>query len=197
MPDEGYNMGSEIRVRFNKLVEYDDRTSEYSHSCKYSAKHGGYTLKLTKEELKNIKVIANLVTYIYPNQRSKVKKCWWYSGRGNKNNWSLEKVEGYIFHGYHSTNKEKAKEEGLRNLQFEKDKKKKVEKFNKALRLQYSFEDSLMSGNCEAGTKAFIMRLGLDSKKKYRGSFLLKQAKEKSHNSIFYVEKMIKFKVKN
>ena len=68
--------------------------------------------------------------------------------------------------------------------------------YYKALRLQYSIEDSLKV-NCETGTKAFILRCGLDSTKKYRGSFLMKVATEKSKSlSIQYVKKMIEYKAK-
>jgi hypothetical protein len=200
LPDEGYSMGSKILVTVGKgkhcLIGQDDRTSEYAHSCKYSATHGRVVLHLKAEELRYTRVIANLVTYIYPNQKSKIKKCYWYVGYGSKSHFELKKKEGFIFAGFHAETKEQAKLGGERNIQYQKDQSKKVENFNKALRLQYSFEDSLKSGNCEAGTRAFILRLGLDSTKKYRGKFLLELAKEKSSNSVSYVERMVRYKVR-
>ena len=60
--------------------------------------------------------------------------------------------------------------------------------------MQYSYQDSIDAGNCIFGTKAFIIRLGLDINKKYRGSFLIKQAKEKSASSLFYIERMMRYK---
>lgn len=206
MPDEGYSMGSNIRIGFNTVIENDDRTQEYSKSCKYRPTHGGYFLKLTLNELKNIHVIGGLVTYIEPGQKSKVKKCWWYSGSGSKNRWELVKKHGYIFAGFHHELKDWALAGGLRNIENKKQsekrakiealtEKQKAKKFAAALRKQYTYQDSLNAGNCEIGTKAFILRCGLDISKKYRGKFLLETAKEKSTSSVYYVEKMIKSKM--
>lgn len=205
LPDEGYSMGSVVKVRFNILTVRDDRTSNYAKSCSYRANHGSISIKLTLDELKNIKVEGSLVTYIYPNQRNKVKKCWWFDSKGSKQHFELIKTEGYVYAGYHSTSKLATKTAGERNVQHRKDmiklekelKKKheiKEKKYKKALRLQYSFQDSVGAGNCEVGTKAFILRLKLNSNLQYRGSFLLKKAKDKSESSVQYIEKMIRFK---
>ena len=85
---------------------------------------------------------------------------------------------------------------GERNILTAKTESKKVVSFEKALRLQYTFNDSLKAGNCEVGTKAFQLRLGLSDVKKYRGSYILKLAKEKSTSSVYYVERMIKARIK-
>jgi hypothetical protein len=68
--------------------------------------------------------------------------------------------------------------------------------FAKAARLQYSYSDSIACGNCEAGTRAFILRLQLNSNKKYRGFYLLNLAKEKSTSSVSFIQRMIKSKMK-
>lgn len=195
LPDEGYSMGSKITVTCKGLLGMDDRRDYYSKSCKYSETHGSVFLRLTPEELRNTKVIGNLVTYIYPDQKRKIKKCYWYSSEGRKQHFNLTKVEGFLYCGYHSLTREGAKIGGTRILEYEKEQRRKVANFNKALRLQYSFQDSLKAGNCEAGTRAFVLRLQLDINKKYRGTYLLAQAKEKSSNSIPFVERMIRYKV--
>lgn len=199
VPDEGYSMGSRIVIKFNKLICSDDRTNEYSKSCSYRPIHGQINVRLTKDELQHIKVVGGVITYIY-SSKQKVKRCWWFEGWGKKQNFHLVKVEGYIFNGFHSKDKNKALEVGTRLLKAEKEAKKEQNKktgdFKKALRLQYSFYDSLKCGNCEAGTRAFAIRIGLDTTKKYRGSFLLKSATEKSTSSLKYVERMINYKVK-
>jgi hypothetical protein len=195
IPDEGYSMGSEVRIIFNKLVAVNNRTKDYPKSCRYKALHGSVRLVLSKEELINTKVIANLVTYIEPDQKNKVKKCYWYEGKGLKSNFNLTKVEGFIFANYHSKSKEDALKGGQANIIREKEQIKKAKNFNKALRLQYSFQDSLDCGNCKVGSEAFILRTGLDLNKKYRGSFLLSIAKEKSSSSVSFIERMINYKI--
>jgi hypothetical protein len=206
MPDEGYSMGSNIRILCGKCEANDDRTDTYSKSCKYRPTHGGYFHRFTPRDLRNIRVIGGLVTYIYPNQRGKVKKCWWYSGEGKKQHWRLTKVEGFICGDYHATRKENAKAGFERNeitrkiiakaqLLAKKTEAQKAKLFAKALRRQYSYQDSIAAGNCENGTKAFAMRLQIDINKKYRGKYLLDLAKEKSTSSVYYVERMIKSKM--
>jgi len=196
LPDEGYSMGSRVVVSVLKFKASDDRTQDYAKSYKYRASHGSVYLNLTPSEFRYTKVIANLVTYIYPNQKTKVQKCYWYVRSGYKSAFHLVKQEGFIFAGFHATTKEQAKAGGERNIQYQKEQAKKAESHAKALRLQYSFQDSLNAGNCEAGTRAFILRLGLNSTKKYRGSFLLGLAKEKSPNCVYHVERMINSKVR-
>lgn len=205
MPDEGYSMGSSIRILCGKLEVINDRTKEYSKSCKYKPKHGGYFERIKMSELRFFHVIGGLVTFI-PQQKSKVKKCWWYAGEGSKNRWELVKVHGFICGDYHSFTKEAAKE-GFeraeknrkeyekRQILAQKTEAQKKKLFVSALRKQFTFQDSLLAGNCETGTRAFILRCGLDINKKYRGKFLLETAKEKSTNSVSYVERMIKWKM--
>lgn len=201
LPDEGYSMGSLVEVFVGKgkyqLSVKDNRRKSYSNQCKYSPTWGYVYLYLTYSELKNIQVIANLVTYIYPNQKTKIKKCYWYAGKGAKQYFSLEKTEGYVYAGYHSPTKKGAQEGGEKNIQYQKEKLNNIKKRSKGLRLQYSFDDSINAGNCEPGTKAFIIRLNLNINKKYRGSYLLKLATEKSLNSVYYVNKMIDYKINN
>ena len=84
-------------------------------------------------------------------------------------------------------------EGGNRNLEIKRHAEKSEKAFAKACRRQYSYSDSLAAGNCEAGTRAFIMRLGLDANKKYRGTYLMKQATKRSANSLYYVTKMINY----
>jgi hypothetical protein len=211
LPDEGYSMGSAVYASLvSKTVKskyssnpktllsiYDNRCLNYAKSCRYKKPtHGQVFLDLTIKELINTKVIANLVTYIYPNQKNKVQKCYWYVRSGYKSAFRLVKQEGFIFAGFHATTPEQAKAGGERNIQYQKEQAKKAENYTKALRLQYSFQDSLNAGNCEAGTRAFILRLGLNSTKKYRGAFLLSLAKEKSPNCVYHVERMINSKVR-
>jgi len=202
MPDEGYSMGSVVKVSFATLTVRDDRTETYAKSCSYRPTHGAVTYKLTADEIRNISIIGGIVTYIYPKQRNKVKKCYWYAGVGSKNRFSYEKVEGFVFADFHSKNKELAKIGGLANIARKKNRIKLAKeqakeqalyqkKYRKALRSEYSYQDSLNAGNCEVGTKAFILRLKLDEEKNYRGSFLLKKAKEKSTSAVYFIEKMI------
>ena len=195
LPDEGYSMGSIIRVTFNKITVTNDRTKEYSKSCKYRETYGSVKLSITKDELINTSIIGGLVTYIFPS-KNKVKKCYWYDSKGQKQHFELKKVFGFIYEGFHATTKEKAFEGGKLNTERAKQAKKSAESFKKALRLQYSFSDSLKSGNCEAGTRAFALRLNLNIEKKYRGKYLLDLAKVKSQNSVYYIERMINYKAK-
>lgn len=194
LPDEGYSMGSYISVRFSGLRGSDDRASEYARSSKYKAQNGSVTLKLTLDEFKNIKCDGGLATYIYPGQRSKVKKCWWYVGEGRHSRFLLCKQHGFIFNGFYASTKEGALTGGMRLLNMRKDIEVQKKKFNKAIKMQYSYQDSIDAGNCIFGTKEFILRCGLDSEKKYRGSYLLKKAREKSTSSLSYINRMIKHK---
>jgi len=196
LPDEGYSMGSFVKVRFNSICATDDRTQEYSNSCKYRAAHGIVELKLTIEDLRNIQIIGGLVTYIYPNQKSKVKKCYWYTGIGRKQSFQLKKENGFIYAGFHALDKNAAKLGGEANIRREKEKIVLEKKFNKACRMQYSLQDAIDAGNCEAGTRAFALRLNLNTECVYRGNFLLKKATEKSPSSIVYIKQMINFKAK-
>jgi len=204
MPDEGYSMGSVIRVQMGRLVGVHDRTQKYANSCRWRATYGCVEVKLTPEEFRNIRCDGGLVTCIYPNQKDKVKKCWWYAGKGQKQHFELLKVGGYIYAGYHSTSKVMALEGGTANLEqqkqakaqkllSEKEKKAVERKMAIATRQQYDYADSI-AVNCEPGTKAFILRCGLDKNKRYRGSFLLKVATEKSTYSIPYIQRMIKYR---
>ena len=206
MPDEGYSMGSVVRVQFaHRLAGINDRTRDYANSCTWHAQHGSVVIDISADEYHNMQVIGGLVTYIYPNQRNKVKKCWWYAGRGQKQHFELIKVEGYVYAGYHSTNKAKALAGGLQNIELQKQakvreandlKQKQIwqKKVAQATRMQYCYQDSIDAHNCETGTKAFILRCGLNENKRYRGSFLLKIAAEKSTSSVQYVKKMIEYK---
>ena len=91
MPYEQYSMGSKIEVWFNGLKGVHDRRSYYSKSCKYRENHGYVGIHLNMEELKSTKVIGGLVTYIYPYQKSNVKKCWWYDSKGKYSKFELIK----------------------------------------------------------------------------------------------------------
>ena len=200
MPSQSYSMGGKVRVRFSKLTGIYDNCKSYAKSCKYRPTYGDYSVKLSLDELRNIQIIGGLVTYIFPNQKSKVKKCWWFASKGTKNRFELIRVQGFLYGDYHSTNKDKAIIEGKRieesiKLQV-KEKAIKERCIKKALRLQYTFSDSLMAGNCEAGTRAFCMRLNLDSSKSYRGNFLVKLATKKSTSSIPFVTRMIEYKAR-
>jgi hypothetical protein len=194
LPDEGYSMGSTVVVKCLSFIGRDDRTQEYARSSKYRASHGRVELIITPQEFRYLRVIGGLVTYIAPNQRAKVKKCYWYEGSGSKQYFTLNKVEGYIFNGYHATDKKAALKYGSAILEREKQAKASERAYRKALRSQFTFQDSLLAGNCEAGTRAFVLRLGLDSAKAYRGSFLLKKAAEKSISSVQFVERMVKYR---
>jgi len=210
LPDMGYSMGAKYEIELLKTFKgIYSNCQTYSKSCKYRPTHGYFELKISLDEFKNSENIGGVFTYIYPNQKRKVKKCWWYERAGEKQYYSIVKVEGYIYKGYHSKSKEQAKKTGdlLEKTAKEQAKKAKqqaknrIESFKKeysrALRFQYSYSDSLICGNCEIGTKAFILRCKLDKTKKYRGSFLLKVAHEKSTHSVSYVERMIRHKAKN
>lgn len=195
MPNQGYSMGGIITVRFSKLQGVFDNRQEYSKSCKYRATHGRYSVTLTLSQLRNTKVIGGLVTYIYPNQRNAVKKCYWYASTGSKNLFELEKVEGYIYNNFHHRDKNLARQGGEQLKQREKNLKDNDKLFKRFSRMRYSFQDSIDSGNCVAGTKAFAMRLHLNIEKSYRGTYLLKLAKEKSQNSLTYINRMIYYKL--
>lgn len=206
LPSMGYSMGAKYEIELLKTFKgIYSNCQTYSKSCKYRPTHGYFELKISLDEFKNSENIGGIFTYIYPNQKRKVKKCWWYIATGQKNQYSIKKINGYIFEGFHAETYEGAKKGGERNIQIkktellrkkqtEKQKEKDLKNYKKALRLQYSYKDSLNAGNCETGTKAFILRCNLDSTKQYRGSFLVKVATEKSKLSLNYVEKMIRFK---
>jgi hypothetical protein len=196
LPMDGYSMGSIYTVRCNRLSGCYDREHEYANSCKYRAQHGRVDAKISLEEYRNISIIGGLITHIAPNQHTKVKKCWWYAGKGQKSNFVLIRQNGYIFEGYHSLTKSGALEGGLRNIVAKKEKEVAAKKYARALRAQYTYQDSIDAGNCEIGTKAFILRCNLNAAKKYRGAFLLKTAQEKSTSSISYVKRMIEHKAR-
>lgn len=213
LPSMGYSMGSEYIVIFNKFRGSWDDEQEYSRSYKFRATHGFFELKIDRDILDNAIVEGGLFTYVYPNQKFKVKKCWWYVSTGEKQYYKLKKEYGYVYAGFHAKTRSDAKNGGENNIRSEKNRikrekeaaklreinakkaaKEEIKKeklFKKALRAQYGYEDSINVGNCIPGTKAFIIRLHLDSQKKYRGKFLLDLAEKKSKNSVQYVKKMI------
>lgn len=190
LPDEGYSMGSIVVVTCCSFIGVDDRRREYAGNS-YRATHGSIRIELSVDEFRHMYVIGGLATYISQNQHNKVKKCWWFDGEGKHSRFSIIRVNGYIYEGYHSVDKKSALEGGTRNINRKKEDVKRISAYNKACRKQYSFQDSLDAGNCEPGTRAFIIRCGLDSRKKYRGSFLLKIAEQKSKISLRYVIRMI------
>jgi len=211
LPSMGYSMGARYIVTLHNLTACYSDCEEYARSSKFRATHGYFNLKIDIDTFKNSENIGGLFTYIYPNQKQSAKKCWWYEKTGEKQYYSLKKVTGYICGDFHSTTKEGAKNgwkkvcenqkktEQLKKLREIQEKAKTQDwkkTFAKQLRYQYSYSDSLKV-NCEDGTKAFIMRCKLDSTKKYRGSFLLNIATEKSTNSIPFVKRMIEFKAIN
>ena len=197
LPEDGYSMGSKITVYFAGLKGTHDTRQQYARSCSFKPTHGGYLLKLSVDDLRNIQVIGGLVTYIHPGQKSKVKKCYWHSNTGSKQHFVLTKVSGYVYGGYHSLLKSTALEKGTENIKRQKEaaKQKAISEkmYKKALNSLYTFEDSLKAGNCEAGTRAFAMRCKIDLSKKHRGSKLLKLAEEKSTSSISFVKRMITY----
>ena len=200
MPDEQYSMGSKIEVWFKGLKGVRDRRSYYSKSCKYRETHGYVIVDLSLDELKNIKIIGGLITYIYPTQKSNVKKCWWYDSKGKHSNFELIKREGYIYKDYHSLTRKNALKFGKQREEARKAIAKaeavKSKAIAKALKQQYTYADSLSAGNCEAGTRAFCLRLGLDTSKKYRGSYILKLAEQRSTTSVSYVKRMIEYRAR-
>lgn len=192
LPDEGYSMGSIVKIKIAGQTFVQDRRVGYAKSCRYTPTWGAVTLCLSLKEWRYASNIGGLLTVIYP-QKSKVKKCYWFEGKGKKQNFELIKVAGYIFEGYHAGTKAEALEGGNKKLEAIKQAEKSVKAFAKACRRQYSYSDSLAAGNCEAGTRVFIMRLGLDANNKYRGTYLIKQATKKSANSLYYVKNMINY----
>ena len=191
LPDEGYSMGSVVNLRVGHKTYTNDRRKYYSNSCKYKELHGRVDVYISPNEFRYAHAIGGLLTIIYP-QKSKVKKCVWFEGHGNKQHFEIKRVQGWIYGGYHSTDKKMALERGTGLIERSLLAEKREMSIAKAKRRQYTFQDSLEAGNCEAGTRAFILRLGLKSDRKYRGEFLLKEAQEKSSNSVYYVNRMIK-----
>ncbi len=193
LPDEGYSMGSMVSLHVNKYLRFShDRTWSYAKSCKYRPTHGSVRLSLTFDEFKRAQVIGGVLT-ILPKTNRKLKKVEWFEGKGSKQYFQLQRVQGWLYEGYHSTNKERAIEGGNRNIELRKLQEAKQKAYRKALRRSYTFLDSLRAGNCSAGTKAFILRCGLDERREYRGTFLVRVAKEKSSGSLQYVNKMINY----
>ena len=192
IPDEGYSMGSIVNLHVGKTTYKDDRRRYYSNSCRYKENHGRVDAYISAEEFRYAYAIGGLLTIIYP-QKSKVKKCTWFEGHGNKQYFEIKRVQGWIYGGYHSIDKKRALQRGTELIEKMLLAEKREKAIAKAKRRQYTFQDSLDAGNCEAGTRAFVLRLGLKSNRKYRGEFLLKEAHKKSSSSVYYVERMIKF----
>ena len=192
LPDEGYSMGSIVNLHVGKTTYKDDRRRYYSNSCKYKENHGRVDVYISAKEFRYAYAIGGLLTIIYP-QKSKVKKCTWFEGHGNKQHFVFGRVQGWIYGGYHSVDKERALERGTKLIERMLIVEKHEKAIAKAKRRQYTFQDSLDAGNCEAGTRAFVLRLGLDAKRKYRGEFLLKEAHKKSSSSVYYVKRMIEY----
>lgn len=199
LPSDDYSMGGVRKIIVNKYLKgiYDD-CSSYANSCRYKPTHGFVSYQIKADDLKNYSVIGGLITYIYPNQKSKVKKCFWIDGIGKKQNFEIVKIEGYICYNYHGTDKKNVLSKGIENEKRDKEQKKQGEKIakNKAKTLNclFGFKDSLDAGNCEAGTRAFILRCKLDINKKYKGKTLLKIANEKSTNSVHFINRMLSHK---
>ena len=192
LSDEGYAMGSVVNLHVGKTTYTDDRRKYYSNSCRYKENHGRVDVYISVEEFRYAYAIGGLLTIIFP-QKSKVKKCTWFEGHGNKQHFEIKRVQGWIYGGYHSIDKKKALVRGTELIERMLIAEKQEKAIAKAKRRQYTFQDSLDAGNCEAGTRAFVLRLGLKSDRKYRGEYLLKEAHEKSSSSVYYVNRMIKY----
>jgi len=199
MPIEGYSMGSKIVVSFQRISGIYDSREYYAKSCGYQSTHGGYSIKMTLDELKNTNVIGGLVTYIYPNQKSKIKKCFVYVGIGSKQYFVLQKKEMFLFNDFHFTNMDDYKrylERQKANKEALKQREKQAKEIQKVLRKQFTFQDSINCGNCEAGSLAFVRALNLNRDKKYRGTYLIKLAKEKQKEyAVSFILRMAQFKL--
>lgn len=208
----GYSMGEYKRVVLNIsksecIAACKNTTKDYSNSCRWKPTYGDVTLHLNLNELRSIEIICGVITIIDVNQKNKsVKSCTVISSTGSKNTYKLTREKMFLAGDYHSKTKEGAKEGAKRNEEQRKEKerqqklevkfKKEFEvKFKKAARLQYCFQDSLNANNCEIGSKAFCLRVGISIENKYRGSYLLKLAQEKSTSSVCFINKMIEAKI--
>lgn len=193
IPDEGYSMGSLVVIKVGKKLSYElDKRDNYAKSCHYSAKHGCVVVKMSYSDFRCAKEIGGVFTVI-PPQRGKVKRVKWLTGEGKFSRFVLKWVDGYLYEGYHSETLKGAIEGGKRNILKRKEIEKTKKMREKALRRQYSFSDSILAGNCEAGTRAFIIRCNLSSSRKYRGDYLLKIANQKSSQSVGYVKRIIDY----
>jgi hypothetical protein len=196
LPNHGYIMDSFVNVilKGTELRQCDYRTSEYATTSNYKANHGSVNFQITPQDLRHTYVVGGLVTYIYPDQKSKVKRCYWISRIGFKQYFILSKVEGYVYEDFHSVYKNEAKKGGERNLMIRKNDSKNAKLFKKAARLQYNYDDSIAAGNCAVGTQSFISFMHLNISKSYRGTYLLKVAQIKSKSSVAAIKRMIEFK---
>jgi hypothetical protein len=199
LPSTGYNMGDYKKVTFNKIEGEYNFISTYAGRYRGSETYGRVSFILTLEQLRHTYVVGGLITFI-PPQKNRVKKCYWYAGEGKKQRFELIKVEGYIFNGFHALTKIEAKRGGQKLLDIEREERRRAvefkQKYAKALRMQYVYNDSLAAGNCKIGTDAFILRCRIDKNKKYRGSYLISLAEQRSKNVMSYVLRMIRHKAR-
>lgn len=199
IPTMGYPKGSLITITYRNLVgRYDSR----EHNADLT-KCGAFTLNISDDEYENMENIGGLLTYIYPNQQYyHTQKCWWYVGEGKKETFRLKKIDGYIHYGFHSKTETGAYLGGESRKKLEQIKPvnpleiaKRKDSQIKAMNYMYGWEDSIGSGNCIPGTRAFGLKFKLKENKKYRGDFLLKLATIKAPSSIDYVKRMIDYRM--
>lgn len=190
LPDSGYSMGEYKRFSAGKMVGIRDNTENYANSCKWSPTHGNVHYNIKLKNLKHWYVIGGVATYIYPNQKRQIRKCFWLSSEGNKQFFELTTEKGYIVGGRHAYNYKCALTYLHIDTETKKQAKQTEKQYKAALRKQYTFADSQNAGHCLPGALIFCRRVGIDPGRKYRGAYLLKLARTRAPYAISYLNQM-------
>ena len=195
----GYSMGEHrVLVVKNKEKEFrfvKNNCSEYSHSCKYKARHGTVSFDIQLKELLKCQIIGGVVTIKLENK--KISKCLVLKNiSSSKYNSELKFIETYTTLDYHGSYEEcLSHRHNIANLlirnrrdKINEDEKKKIisEKIEIAKKKLFTFQDSLNAGNCRIGTEQFCVANNLDTEKSYSGEFLLNISGDN-----FYLKKML------
>ncbi len=104
---------------------------------------------------------------------------------GTQHQW----IKGFIINDYHAKTLEEAQKQVACYIQKNREHKITEKQYQKKLNKEYSFMDSINAGNCDIGTRGFILKSRLDGTKKYSGKLLLELGDR--YNVRKYVEKMI------
>lgn len=204
LPQPMYAMGDfiEVIVGEKHIIRgvFSDR-EEYA-GTKYKAKYGYLKLSLTYSEFKNILVIGGLVTILKEKISPQIYKVAWYSKQHSKHNFQLTKINGWLIKGFHVQDNGQGFESAMayvktkrNNVAIAKWNDRASEELNRIAneiplnRVFVSVQDSLNAGNCEAGTKNYAERKGINLSEigAVRADWLL----ENKNGSEYYINKAI------
>jgi hypothetical protein len=157
----GHSMGCFKKLTVNGYTFSIDNTERYAKSCKWKPTYGNFEIKLTKKEFKEIQCIEGVWTILGKNNQ-----CKWLHSAGNKQNFHVHFVNGFLVGSSHGLTIESA----MRNNTI------KTTTLIKSMTNDKRFVSAEMvnkeTGACMVGMQAFCTRTGLNIEYGYNLGYL-------------------------